>query len=181
MQACSIIPFQWLYKSSSPTRKWGKETSVFPTHISAYVQLPASLFSQRHMHEQANTLISWMWYIYIFFYQFACLSEYKGPKEISSWLAVHLWKSFFCIASSAKSGKKNSTVFSSMVSSISNSLTVDQSVRVSRQTHKGSNTWHLSGYRQMSSLKLFTVLTGLLCILLMTSASPSWVSGWLLW
>ena len=51
---------------------------------------------------------------------------------------------------------KNSTVFSSMVSSISNSLRVDQSVRASWQTHKSSNIWHLSGSRQMSSLKLFS-------------------------
>ena len=136
------------------------------------------VLTEAHAWTSEHTYFLDVWYIYIF-YQFACLSEYMGPKKISSWLAVQLWKSSVLLVQQ-KAVKKN-TVFSSMVSSISNSLTVDQSVRVSQQTHKGSNTWHLLGYRQMCSLKLFTVLTGLLCILLMTSASPSWVSGWLLW
>lgn len=132
-----------------------QRNTSFPRYFCVRATACKPVLTRACMNTRTHLFPGCLTWIYSFFNQFACLSEYMGPRNfLLSW--QYNFENLSSVLLVQQKVVKILLFSSSMVSSISNSLRVDQSVRASWQTHKSSNIWHLSGCRQMSSLKLFS-------------------------
>lgn len=148
-----------LYHSFSRTPQWESEAKRLQFSQHTFLCMCNCLQACAHKGTCMNTRIhlfpGCLTWIYSFLINLlAYLSTWVQRNFLPGW--QYNFENLSSVLLVQQKAVKSSTVFPSMVSSISNSLTVDQSVRASWQTHKGSNIWHLSGSRQMSSLKLFS-------------------------